>query len=180
MKQVATPLKDNSDLKLAARQAALDLHRWFPYRFSRIANEVSLSLHKVYHARWAISVPCWRIITVLAEYAPLASKEVAAETAMDVVQVTRAVNDLYKKKLVRRREDPLDRRRVSLELSAAGMRLYKEVVPYARSLENELLRGMSMAERELLAGLLDRVQANAQTFVVKNSLEKNPKSRRTK
>ncbi|VWX61410.1 conserved hypothetical protein [Burkholderiales bacterium 8X] len=139
----------------------LQLHRWFPYRFSRIANEVSLCLHHAYHARWGISVAGWRIITVLAEYAPLASKEVAEETAMDVVQVTRAVSELFQKKLVLRREDPADRRRLSLELSAAGRRLYQEVVPYARQLEDELLQGLNAAERATLAGLLDRVQANA-------------------
>jgi DNA-binding MarR family transcriptional regulator len=139
----------------------LELHRWFPYRFSRIANEVSLCLHHAYHARWGISVPGWRVITVLAEYAPLASKDVAVETAMDVVQVTRAVNELFQKKLVLRREDQVDRRRVSLELSAAGRRLYQEVVPYARQLEDELLHGLSATERATLAGLLDRVQANA-------------------
>lgn len=141
--------------------ATLELHRWFPYRFSWIANEVSLCLHKAYHARWGISVPGWRVIAVLAEFAPLASKDVAEETAMDVVQVTRAVSELFQKKLVLRREDAVDRRRVSLELSAAGRRLYQEVVPYARQLEDELLEGLSAAERAALAGLLDRVQANA-------------------
>ncbi len=147
--------------QIPEQPAKLELHRWFPYRFSWIANEVSLCLHNAYHARWGISVPGWRIITVLAEYAPLASKDVAAETAMDEVQVTRAVSELFRKKLVLRREDPVDRRRLSLELSAAGRRLYQEVVPYARQLEDELLNGLSAAERSALAGLLDRVQANA-------------------
>ncbi|MET0311036.1 MAG: MarR family transcriptional regulator [Burkholderiaceae bacterium] len=148
-------------LPQAPTSRTLELHRWFPYRFSRIANEVSLSLHHVYHARWGISVPGWRIITVLAEYAPLAAKEVAEETAMDVVQVTRAVNELFRKRLVLRREDPVDRRRVSLELSAAGHRLYQEVVPYAAHLEQQLLQGLTPAQQEALASLLDTVQANA-------------------
>ena len=146
----------------------LQLHRWFPYRFSWIANEVSLCLHHVYHARWGISVPGWRIITVLAEYAPLAGKDVAAETAMDVVQVTRAVDDLFRKRLVLRKVDPADRRRVSLELSAAGQRLYQEVVPYARQLEEELLQGLTAAQRETLSSLLDIVQANAGRLTVEN------------
>ena len=139
----------------------LELHRWFPYRFSWIANEVSLCLHNAYHARWGISVPGWRIIAVLAEYSPMAAKDVAEETAMDVVQVTRAVNELAQKKLVLRREDAVDRRRLSLQLSAAGRRVYQEVVPYARQLEDELLNGLSAAERGILADPLDRVQANA-------------------
>ncbi|WP_174365523.1 MarR family transcriptional regulator [uncultured Caballeronia sp.] len=139
----------------------LELNRWFPYRFSWIANEVSLCLHQVYHSRWGISVPGWRIITVLAEFAPLAAKDVAAKTAMDVVQVTRAVNELYNRGLVLRREDTIDRRRVSLRLSASGRKLYHEVVPYAQQLEGELLQGLSTAERDTLAALLDRVQENA-------------------
>jgi len=146
----------------------LQLHRWFPYRFSWIANEVSLCLHHVYNARWGISVPGWRIITVLAEYAPLAAKDVAAETAMDVVQVTRAVTELFRKRLVLRREDPVDRRRVSLELSAAGHRLYQEVVPYARQLEEELLKGMNKGQREALSELLDLVQQNAGRLAAEN------------
>ncbi len=150
----------------------LELHRWLPYRFSFIANEVSLALHHVYHARWGISVPGWRIITVLAEYSPLAAKDVAEDTAMDVVQVTRAVNELFRKRLVLRREDPADRRRVSLELSAAGRRLYEEVVPYARQLEGELLAGLKPEQRTALAGLLDSVQANAARLAVEHKPEK--------
>lgn len=142
------------------RPSTLELHRWFPYRFSRLANEVSLCLHHVYHARWGLSVPGWRVIAVLADYAPLAAKDVAAETAMDFVQVTRAVNELVKKGLVLRREDTRDRRRVSLALSASGRRLYQEVVPYAKQVEEELLHGLGAAQREALADLLDRIQGN--------------------
>jgi len=159
----------------------LELHRWFPYRFSWISNEVSLCLHHLYHASWGISVPGWRIISVLAEYAPLSAKDVAAETAMDVVQVTRAVNELFRKRLVLRREDAADRRRVSLELSASGRRLYQEVVPYARRLEEELLAGLSRSEREVLSSLLDRVQANAGGLGQKNGAPRKatrPQARR--
>ncbi|MRD49754.1 MarR family transcriptional regulator [Caenimonas koreensis DSM 17982] len=144
----------------SGREAKLQLHRWFPYRFSWIANEVSISLHHVYHTRWGISVPAWRVICVLAEFAPLSGKGVASETAMDVVQVTRAVNDLHRKRLVLRKEDALDRRKVSLELSATGKRLYEEVIPYALQLEEQLLDGLSGREREVLSSLLDRVHEN--------------------
>jgi DNA-binding MarR family transcriptional regulator len=47
-----------------------------------------------------------------------------------------------------------DRRRSHLELTAAGVKVYSEVAPFARAYEQELLEPLSRTERAALDHLL--------------------------
>jgi DNA-binding MarR family transcriptional regulator len=54
--------------------------------------------------------------------------------------VTRGIDALAEQGLVIRREDPEDRRRTILSLSAKGKRIHDKVEEVSRALEQELLR----------------------------------------
>lgn len=140
----------------------LDLGRWLPARCSVIANRVSACLETMYGERFGLSVPGWRIMANLGRYAPLSAKEVTERTAMNHVQVTRAVDQMEAVGLVSRKADPADRRRVELRLTRRGIAAYREIVPLARAIEAALLDGLTAAERDMLDRLSARVQARAE------------------
>ena len=146
--------------------SSIHFEQWFPYRFSWVANEVSLCLYGRYHSRWGLSVVGWRIVVMLAEHAPLAAKELAELTAMDPVQITRAVAELARLGFVARRIDRADRRRVALRLTSAGKAVYAEMLPYLQEVEVALLDGLKPGERAQLVELMDRIQANGRRFFV--------------
>ena len=146
--------------------SSIHFERWFPYRFSWVANEVSLCLYGRYHSRWGLSVVGWRIIVILAEHAPLAAKDLAQLTAMDPVQITRTVAELARLGFVTRRIDRADRRRVALRLTSAGEALYAEMLPYLQDVEVALLDGLKASERAQLVEFMDRIQANGRRFFI--------------
>jgi DNA-binding MarR family transcriptional regulator len=98
---------------------------------------------------------------VLGRYAPLSAGEIAARTAMDKVQVSRALARLGARRLVARRADGEDRRRAALELTAAGRAVHDGIVPLARAKEAELLAVLGAEERMQLDRLLDVLSRQA-------------------
>lgn len=138
---------------------ALRLERFLPYRLSVLSNRLSTAIAQAYSQRFGLAITEWRVIAVLERFPGLSANEVAQRTAMDKVAVSRAVARLLEAGRLEREVHDDDRRRSVLRLSAEGERIHREVAPLALAFEQRLLRGMSADERELLFGLLDRLDA---------------------
>lgn len=141
----------------------LRLERFLPYRLSVLTNTVSRSIAREYAARFGLTIAEWRVMAVLGRFAPLSARDVVARTAMDKVRVSRAVAGLLKEKLILRRVDPGDRRRVLLSLSARGQGIYRQIAPLAIAREAELVAALSDSERRQLDRLLAKLQARAES-----------------
>jgi DNA-binding MarR family transcriptional regulator len=74
--------------------------------------------------------------------------------------MTRMIDRLEKKGLVRRVPCPDDRRKLNLELTAEGKAMYPKVVAGAVRVLNRFLRGFNKTEVRELEGLLRRMLAN--------------------
>ena len=76
--------------------------------------------------------------------------------------MTRKIDALEKRGLVRRVRSEEDRRAIKLELTPEGRKLYPKALAAAVGLANDFLEGFSKAEVKTLEGLLKRVLHNAQ------------------
>jgi DNA-binding MarR family transcriptional regulator len=138
-------------------KARLDLDRFMPYRLSVLTNRVSSAIARHYSERFGLSIPEWRVIAVLGQAPGLSARDVAARTAMDKVQVSRAVSSLLASKRLTRTAHASDGRVAHLALSAKGQAIYNEVVPLALSLEERFLSVLTAKERESLDALLTKL-----------------------
>lgn len=153
-------MKPNSRRKPAGT-AAFALERFVPYRLSVLTNIISRTIGRLYGKRFGLSIPEWRVMAALGRFAPLSAVEVCQRTAMDKVQVSRAVDRLRRTGLVERAVDARDRRRSRLQLSAAGRRTHDAIVPMALAAEALLLDGLAADERRALDRLLTRLTERA-------------------
>jgi DNA-binding MarR family transcriptional regulator len=135
----------------------IDLPAFLPYQLSVAANRVSSELARLYAERFGLSIPEWRVMANLARFPGLSAGEVAARSAMDKVQVSRAVARLLDRGLLRRQTDSGDRRRSALRLSGKGETIYGEIVPLARRYERSLLERLPETERKALSSALRRL-----------------------
>jgi DNA-binding MarR family transcriptional regulator len=142
----------------------IDLERFLPYRLSVLTNLVSGAIASVYEERFGLTIPEWRVIAVLARFPGLSAAEVAANTRMDAVAVSRAVTRLLRDGRIRRSIAADDRRRSVLRLSAAGESVYREIAPVALRYEHSLLEGLEHAEIERLDVVLGKLTARAQAL----------------
>jgi DNA-binding MarR family transcriptional regulator len=155
-------MKQNTRRKNPAHRFALE--RFVPYRLSVLTNIVSRTFGRLYGERFGLSIPEWRVMAVLGRFAPLSANEVCSRTAMDKVQVSRAVEKLRRSSLVEHTVDARDRRRSRLRLSAAGLRIHDAIVPMGLAAEALLLDGLSPAEKRTLDRLLGRLMVRARVL----------------
>ena len=148
----------------AAANGTLALERFLPYRLSILTNTVSASLAERYASRFRMTIPEWRVMAVLARFPDLSATDISRATAMDKATASRAVARLVRAGRVLRRIDPADRRRVLLRLSATGTRVYREIVPAARTYEKDLLAALSEDEAAQLDALLAKLHSAAQAI----------------
>src|SRR3954467_7860470 len=136
------------------RNQKLHLEKFLPYRLSVLSNTVSSAIAAAYFANFGLSIPEWRVMAILAANPGLSAAEVTARTAMDKVAVSRAVATLLAATRLRRTTAPADRRRTHLALTAAGKRVYAQVVPMALDYERRLIAPLSKVERSTLDRIL--------------------------
>lgn len=89
-----------------------------------------------------ISPEEWALLLVLWEKGAQSPSALADVTFKDRTTVTRLIDAMVRKKLVRRTEDKLDRRRSAVELSQSGAHLKAELVPLAQTLIAQALDGI--------------------------------------
>lgn len=141
------------------KKPELDLDRFIPYRLSVLTNRVSSAIARHYSQRFNLSIPEWRVIAVLGQSPGLSAREVAERSAMDKVQVSRAVASLFAARRLTRHAHVSDGRVAHLSLSARGRAIYEEVVPLALGLERRLLSVLTAREQKMLDQLLTKLSA---------------------
>jgi len=83
--------------------------------------------------------------------------EVANRLIAAAPGVTRLIDRLVKKRLVKRRRGP-DRRQVICRITPAGLELLADIYPTLIAADDAVMAPLSKAERVALTGLLDRVR----------------------
>lgn len=152
------PIRPNGGAHDAAR-GRIALESFLLYQLSVIASRVSRGLARLYAVRFDLTVPEWRIMTVLGRFPGVSANEVCELTAMDKVRVSRGVARLLQFERVRRDSDPSDRRRSKLYLSDAGQEVYEQIVPVAHAYEDKLMAGLDSDEVRVLEKLLGKIES---------------------
>ncbi|MEM7762797.1 MAG: MarR family transcriptional regulator [Pseudomonadota bacterium] len=137
----------------------LVLEDFLPYRLSILSNTVSGTIASAYDQRFDLTIPEWRVMTVIARRPGLSAAEVAERTLMDKVAVSRAVSKLLKSERITREFADQDKRRSILNLSDKGRDVFDQVAPMALQMEADLLEGFTDDEIRTLNLLLDRMLA---------------------
>jgi MarR family transcriptional regulator, temperature-dependent positive regulator of motility len=86
---------------------------------------------------------------------------VAANIAYDRATIGGVIDRLEQKGLVTRIVSPRDKRAREVRLTSAGTQLFKDVLPIVRSIQGEILSGLSGAEKEVFLTLATKAVKQA-------------------
>lgn len=89
------------------------------------------------------------------------ASDLCKEMSYDAGAMTRMIDRLESKGLLRRARCPQDRRLVYLEMTEQGRAVYPRLRELSMSIQNRFLRGFSRADARQLEGLLGRMLENA-------------------
>lgn len=97
------------------------------------------------------------ILAALDDFGPLSQQQLAASLDFDKSHLVARIDNLESRELIRRTQDPGDRRRNQVALTEAGQELVDRLRPVARESQQGFLQTLSEAEQEALISLLRRV-----------------------
>jgi DNA-binding MarR family transcriptional regulator len=101
------------------------------------------------------SVFSWQVLCYLVHNGPAVQQDLAMAIAQDPAGMSRMLDELEARKLVRRKSDPQDRRRSVVAPTARGVAWYREASPAVIAAVDEAMRGLTLAQRKTLKGLLE-------------------------
>ncbi|MBS0378831.1 MAG: MarR family transcriptional regulator [Proteobacteria bacterium] len=141
-----------------SERSRLRLPAFVPFRLNRLAVAVSEHLAAIYRGRFALEIPEWRVMATVGHERSCTAQFVAESTRMHKTRVSRAIAALRDRGLIEREDGDADRREKPLKLSAAGRRLYAQLVPLALEREEQLLACLSVPERRAFLGALTTLE----------------------
>lgn len=109
-----------------------------------------------------ISLPEWRVLTMLVRYGSGTTRALRDAWKMDKGQMSRALLGLEKRKLVQRTQDETHELRHVLEITEKGLQLYQRIMPNARRAQVALLRHLTVDERKTLDTVINKLTAVAE------------------
>jgi MarR family transcriptional regulator, organic hydroperoxide resistance regulator len=93
----------------------------------------------------------------------LTQAELSRRIGIQTASSTAVIDQLARRKLIRRERDPNDRRRINVSLTPAGRALEKPLTACAVAVNALARKGLSKAEINVLADILRRVMRNLGT-----------------
>ena len=107
-----------------------------------------------------ISMDQWLVLGPIWENEGISHKEISEYSLKDKTSVTKIIDTLEKKNLVVRVPDQLDHRIKRVVLSNKGKKLFLEVIPVMELTRDQLRKGITEKEVELLRSVLSKIYKN--------------------
>ncbi|MEQ5766044.1 MarR family winged helix-turn-helix transcriptional regulator [Halomonas sp. H33-56] len=136
----------------------LDLLQFLPYRLNSLADRLSQALSQMYAERYQLTIAQWRVLAWLSHLDELSAKQIAQATRMDKVRISRAVQALEERGLIRRTPSPSDQRVQHLRLTEAGQALLADLIPDALQWEADVVATLSVGEYRDLMSVMGKLE----------------------
>src|SRR6185369_2764911 len=134
-----------------------------PHGIIRLINRVRVELIDAMDrelSRFDITAPQLIVLASVANREADSAAGLCKNISYDPGAMTRMIDRLEQKGLVRRNPNPEDRRATNLEITTAGRALYPQLLAAKESVQAQFLRGFSEQEVRVLEQLLNRMLDN--------------------
>jgi DNA-binding MarR family transcriptional regulator len=149
-----------------------DLENALPYLLNRAGVHIGLAFSQEIK-RYKVTLPMFRILASLVHFERQSLTELAEHTAVELSTLSRLVATLQRRGLVSRARSGADGRSISITLTAAGMKLARELIPLAELYERVALFNIPPQEVAILKRLLKQMYSS-----IRNLGPKTPRNRR--
>lgn len=102
----------------------------------------------------------WVILKRIADDEGSNQKEIAESTFKDPAALTRILDLLEKKKLVKRQNSPSDRRTFMISLTVEGKRLVNKMIPVVQEIRKKAMQGINKEEEEMTKTIMQKITNN--------------------
>jgi DNA-binding MarR family transcriptional regulator len=129
----------------------------------KLTNRLTAPFSTYLEHRYRISVNEFRMLMTIGARDGSASHELAEQTGVSAMSVSRAVTTLRREGRIDARRDPDNHRRKCLTLTAEGKRLYRAMRPQTEAMADYLFSGLSDHEIDQLGMVVSRLIETLET-----------------
>ena len=130
---------------------------WFSFRINYLGLRFNLPVYGWIEQRYGLVRPEYVVLYALFLQDGIAAKDVVASAGFPKNTISRAIQKLLRRRLIRRAPDARDRRSYVLRLTVEGRRILDESVPPMVAWEKRMLSALSRDEQLVLSKLLARL-----------------------
>ena len=130
---------------------------WLSFRINYLGLRFNLPVYGWIKQRYGLVRQEYVVLYSLHLRDGISAKDVCASTGFPKNTISRAIQKLLCRRLIRRAPDPHDRRSYVLRLTGEGRRILDETVPPMVAWERQMLSGLNREEQQVLAKLLARL-----------------------
>lgn len=138
----------------------LRIEDYIPYLVNRAAIAM-LSYSALDFQRHGLTAPQWRILAAVRGETTCRFGKLAEITSIEPSTLSRLLNGLQERGLVRRDRAPSDSRAVDVSLTAEGIRKVEDMLPFALEVNAGFLAGISKTDVETARRVLTAIYHNA-------------------
>lgn len=125
-----------------------------------LANLTARPFAERFGRRLHLGLSEWRVLLVVADRPGITAQDLADYIGLDKMSVSRAVRQLLARGRLARSTNPRDRRRLHLNLTAEGWRVYEEIAVSGVGREDAVFGALAPEERREFFAWLTRLVAS--------------------
>lgn len=130
------------------------------YLMASASEHASAQFHAIVRAN-GLKVPEWRVLACLYDCDGMMVTDLAERALMEQSRMTKVVDQMVKRELVRRKTDSKDKRKVRVHLTRTGETVARNLVDEANRHEKELMSDLADTDaariKAVLKALLNRL-----------------------
>ncbi|HEY1934411.1 MAG TPA: MarR family winged helix-turn-helix transcriptional regulator [Acetobacteraceae bacterium] len=130
-------------------------------RVLRLSNTFGLYAGRRYRDQFGMTLPEWRVMSIIASCEPTTAREISRILATDKGWVGLSVDNLLRRGFATRTADQRDARRALISLTAPGKEMHDAILAVARRRQRRLLAALPEGAAATLIASLDRLQMEA-------------------
>jgi len=130
-------------------------------RVLRLSNTLGLYASRRYRDEFGVTLPEWRVLSIIAASEPTTARDVSRVLATDKGWVSLSAESLRRRGYVSGAPDGRDGRRILLALTGEGRKLHDAILAVSQWRQRRLLANLPDGQADLLLECLDRLQAEA-------------------
>lgn len=135
------------------------------YRLKRLLNLGAAPAIRLCEGRYGVARMEWRLVAALVESGSMSLSALVRRTEIDQARVSRAVDRLAEKGLLRRVREGADRRRTVIEVTSNGHQLYRELFPALSAINQRIMSVLDELEAVALEDYLQRLTSRAKEIL---------------
>ena len=139
-----------------------DLRELVSFKLRLLTTIYTKSLARAYGQRFGLTINEWRLLAQVQFAGKISMNSLAEQAQFDRGLTSRTVFALVKRGYITRRVDTRDARGVQVSLTAAGKRLFAEMIREAHQRNELLLSSLTRSERDALMEILAKLIAQAE------------------